>query len=249
MILNKQKDPMGLAIADFYKNGVAGRLRVFSPQFEEDEIPVETLFREYDEMPEIEQKALQMASGRILDVGAGAGCHALALQEMGKDVTAIDISPLSIETIKKRGVEKAELQDFFDMAQEEKHYQYDTILMLMNGSGIIGKIAKINGFFEYLDKILAPDGQLLMDSSDLRYIFENEDGSLDIDLAAGYYGELDYQMQYKRTKGDSFPWLYIDAATLQMYAEENGFKAEIILEGDHYDYLARITRSLSPALP
>lgn len=249
MILNKQKDPMGLAIADFYKNGVAGRLRVFSPQFEEDEIPVETLFREYDEMPEIEQKALQMASGRILDVGAGAGCHALALQEMGKDVTAIDISPLSIETIKKRGVEKAELQDFFDMAQEEKHYQYDTILMLMNGSGIIGKIAKINGFFEYLDKILAPNGQLLMDSSDLRYIFENEDGSLDIDLAAGYYGELDYQMQYKRTKGDSFPWLYIDAATLQMYAEENGFKAEIILEGDHYDYLARITRSLSPALP
>lgn len=249
MILNKQKDPMGLAIADFYKNGVAGRLRVFSPQFEEDEIPVETLFREYDEMPEIEQKALQLASGRILDVGAGAGCHALALQEMGKDVTAIDISPLSIETIKKRGVEKAELQDFFDMAQEEGHYQYDTILMLMNGSGIIGKIAKINGFFGYLDKILTPDGQLLMDSSDLRYIFENEDGSLDIDLAAGYYGELDYQMQYKRTKGDRFPWLYIDAATLQMYAEENGFKAEIILEGDHYDYLARITKNLSPALP
>lgn len=249
MILNKQKDPMGLAIADFYKNGVAGRLRVFSPQFEEDEIPVKTLFREYDKMPEIEQKALQMASGQILDVGAGAGCHALALQEMGKDVTAIDISPLSIETIKKRGVEKAELQDFFDMAQEEEHCQYDTILMLMNGSGIIGKIAKINGFFEYLDKILAPDGQLLMDSSDLRYIFENEDGSLDIDLAAGYYGELEYQMQYKRTKGDSFPWLYIDAATLQMYAEENGFKAEIIAEGDHYDYLARITKSLSPALP
>lgn len=244
MILNKQKDPMGLAIADFYKNGVAGRLRVFSPQFEEDEIPVETLFREYDEMPEIEQKALQMASGRILDVGAGAGCHALALQEMGKDVTAIDISPLSIETIKKRGVEKAELQDFFDMAQGEEHCQYDTILMLMNGSGIIGKIAKINGFFEYLDKILAPDGQLLMDSSDLRYIFENEDGSLDIDLAAGYYGELDYQMQYKRTKGDTFPWLYIDAATLQMYAEVNGFKAEIIAEGEHYDYLARITRSV-----
>ncbi len=237
MILNKTKDPMGQAIADFFRNGVAGRLRVFSPQFEEDEIPADTLFREYDEMPLIEQKALDLASGRILDVGAGAGCHALVLQDMEKDVTAIDISPLSIETIRQRGVEKAVLTDFFDLDGSEK---YDTILMLMNGSGIIGKTEKIDGFFGHLRKILAPSGQVLMDSSDIRYVFENEDGSLDIDLNAGYYGELEYQMQYKRIKGDAFPWLYIDFGTLKMYAENNGFSAELLAEGEHYDYLASL---------
>lgn len=237
MILNKTKDPMGQAIADFFRNGVAGRLRVFSPQFEEDEIPADTLFREYDEMPLIEQKALDLASGRILDVGAGAGCHALVLQDMEKDVTAIDISPLSVETMKQRGVDKAFLADFFDMGGSEK---YDTILMLMNGSGIIGKTEKIDGFFGHLRKILAPSGQVLMDSSDIRYVFENEDGSLDIDLNAGYYGELEYQMQYKRIKGDVFPWLYIDFGTLKMYAENNGFSAELLAEGEHYDYLASL---------
>lgn len=237
MILDKTKDPMGQAIADFHRNGIAGRLRVFSPQFEEDEIPAETLFREFEEMPAIEQKALEMASGRILDVGAGAGCHALALQEMNKGVKAIDISPLSVETMTKRGLEDAELADFFEMQPETK---YDTILMLMNGSGIIGKIENMSRFFNHLRSVLAPGGQVLMDSSDIRYVFENEDGSLDIDLNAGYYGELEYQMQYKRTKGDSFPWLYIDFGTLQAYAEQNGFHAELIAEGEHFDYLARL---------
>lgn len=95
--MKSEKDPMGAAIADFWKNGVAGRLRVFSPDFEEDEMPVNDLFRSFDEMPSLEQTALRMASGRILDVGAGAGCHTLALQDMGRDVTAIDISPLSVK--------------------------------------------------------------------------------------------------------------------------------------------------------
>ena len=79
MILQRDKDPMGAAIADFYEHGKAGKLRVFSPMFDEDEIPLETLFRELDEMPEIECEALKLADGKILDVGAGSGCHSLAM--------------------------------------------------------------------------------------------------------------------------------------------------------------------------
>lgn len=231
---------MGTAISDYWKNGVAGRLRVFSPDFDEDEIPVSTLFREYDEMPEIEQEALRLASGSILDVGAGAGCHALALQDMGKHVTAIDISPLSIDTIQKRGVEHALLKDFFDM-DSVADGKYDTILFLMNGIGIAGTIDALPQFFTKIRSLLADGGCVLLDSSDIRYVFENEDGSFDINLDANYYGELEYQMQYKRVKGDPFPWLYIDFATLQGYAEENGFTAELIMEGNHYDYLARLS--------
>ena len=86
-LLSSDKDPMGTAIADYFHHNKADKLRVFSSQFEEDEIPVNQLFRPYDEMPELEQIALQMAEGNILDVGAGSGCHALALQEMGKEVS------------------------------------------------------------------------------------------------------------------------------------------------------------------
>jgi len=113
-LLSSDKDPMGTAIADYFHHNKADKLRVFSSQFEEDEIPVNQLFRPYDEMPELEQIALQMAEGNILDVGAGSGCHALALQEMGKEVCAIDISPRSVEVMEKRGVRNVRQMNLFD---------------------------------------------------------------------------------------------------------------------------------------
>ena len=207
-LLPAEKDPMGAAIADFYHRQKADRLRVFSSQFDEDEIPVKQLFRKAGQMPLLERTALAMATGTILDVGAGSGCHALALQESGKEVSAIDISPLSVEVMKLRGVKDARQVNLFD---ERFAATFDTILM---------------------------------DSSDLRYLFEDEDGSFLIDLAGDYYGEIDFRMQYKDIQGDPFDWLYIDFQTLSAYAADNGFKAEMIKEGKHYDYLARLTVAL-----
>ena len=237
-ILSAEKDPMGAAISDYFNHHRADRLRVFSSQFEEDEIPVKELFRRIQSMPVLERTALQMATGRILDVGAGSGCHTLALQEMGKEVTAIDISPLSVEAMNKRGVKDARLQNFFDKSLTGP---FDTILLLMNGSGIIGKQENLPAFFHRLKEVLARDGQLLLDSSDLSYLFEDEDGNLDIAPEDDYFGEIDFRMQYKSIKVDSFDWLYIDFNTLNLYARQAGFKAEKIEEGEHYDYLARIT--------
>lgn len=235
--MNKANDPMGAAIAEYYKTGKAKKLRVFSPDFDEDEIPVELLFRTFEEMPEIEQMALRMAEGRILDVGAGAGCHSLALQQMQKDVTAIDISPLSVETMSALGVKNVVEQDFFTIKE-----QYDTIMMLMNGIGIVGTLSNLPSFFRHIDNILSDNGQLLLDSSDISYLFEDEDGIIDLPEGDKYYGELEYKMQYKGIKGESFSWLYIDFETLQGIAQKNGFRAEQIHNGEHYDYLARITR-------
>jgi len=230
--MNSKMDPMGRAIADYFKGRKAARLRVFSPMFEEDEIPLQTLFRTYRSMPRIEQTALDMAKGRTLDVGAAAGCHSLVLQERGIDVTAIDISPLSVETMKERGVKSVREQDFFTLENE----QYDTILMLMNGIGIVGTLARMPVFFSLLDRILAPGGQVLCDSSDISYVFEGDMPDMD------YYGEQSFQMQYRDTVGEPFPWLYIDADTLKQVAEADGYDAEVIAEGVHYDYLARITK-------
>ena len=231
------KDPMGHAIADFHATGKAARLRVFSPMFDEDEIPVTTLFRNTDEMPAIEQEALKAARGSILDVGGGAGCHSLALQAMGKAVTAIDISPLAVATMRERGVRDVREQDFFTLEG-----QYDTILMLMNGIGIVGTISRLPAFFMQADALLAPGGLLLCDSSDICYVFEDEDGIIDLTGVEGYYGELTYQMQYRNVKGEPFPWLFIDPETLREQAALHGFDCEILARGEHYDYLARITR-------
>ena len=228
---------MGRAIAEYWETKRADRLRVFSPMFEEDEIPLTTLFRSYEDMPEIERKALNMAKGRILDVGAGAGCHSLVLQERGMDVTAIDISPLSVETMKEREVKKVIEQDFFTLEG-----QYDTILMLMNGIGIVGTLERMPEFFRQLDKILAPEGQLLCDSSDISYVFEDEEGLIDIPNEMDYYGEHSFRMQYKDTIGEPFDWLYIDEDTLKEKARRYGYTAEVMAEGEHYDYLARITK-------
>ena len=235
--MNSKKDPMGRAIADYYKTQKANKLRVFSPMFEEDEIPLSTLFRKYEEMPEIERKALDMANGKTLDVGAGSGCHSLVLLEKGIDVTAIDISPLSVETMKERGVKKVIEQDFFTLKG-----QYDTVLMLMNGIGIVGTLERLPRFFRQLDKILAPGGQLLCDSSDISYVFEDENGMIDIPNEMDYYGEHSFRMQYKDTIGEPFNWLYIDADTLREKAGRCGYAVEVVAEGEHYDYLARITK-------
>lgn len=228
---------MGAAIRDYFQNGKAGKLRVFSSQFEEDEIPVADLFRSYREMPLLEQTALQYASGRILDVGAGSGCHSVALKEMGKDSLAIDISPLSVQVMQERGLSALHINLF------DEHFtgQFDTILMLMNGSGIIGKLKHIPDFCMRMKQLLAPGGSILLDSSDLRYLYEDEDGSYVIDLASDYYGEVDFRMQYKQVQGDTFDWLYIDFDTLAAYVSQYGFRAEMILEGEHYNYLAKLS--------
>lgn len=236
-VLNPLGDPMGAAIYDYHKTGKADTLVVRSSMFDDDEIPVEDLFRSFENMPKLEQIALEAAQGRVLDVGAGSGCHSLELLRMGKDVSAIDISPLSVEVMLERGVPARQV-NFFDPAFDEK---YDTVLMLMNGTGIMGNLDNASSFFARLKALLQPGGCVLIDSSDLRYLFEEEDGSLMIDLADEYYGQLDYQMQYKGVVGEPFDWLYLDFNTLAYYAEENGFDAELVAEGEHYDYLAKLT--------
>ena len=235
-ILSKDKDPMGAAILDYQKSERVGRLRVLSSMFEEDEMPVKHLFRKVEKMPMLEQKALQLTKGRVLDIGAGSGCHTLALQEKGLEVKAIDISPLSCEAMELRGVMDAECINLFD---EHLETGFDTILLLMNGTGIAGKIENLPALFNRLKALLNKGGQILIDSSDIKYIYENEDGSFDINLNTAYYGEVDYQMVYKDVKGDSFDWLYVDFPLLKSIAESCGLHGELIAEGEHYDYLAR----------
>jgi SAM-dependent methyltransferase len=213
---------------------------------EADEMSVEYLFRSYNEMPKLEKKALQLAKGKILDVGCGAGSHALYLQEKGFEVNAVDISANAIKACQLRGLKNASVQNILDLEtdpseSEQAKQTFDTILLLMNGTGIFGTLSETSKYLQKLKSLLNPSGQILIDSSDIIYMFdEDEDGSYSVP-ADGYYGELTFTISYKNETEDTFPWLYMDYNTLQNAAHANGLECELVLEGKHFDYLAKLT--------
>jgi SAM-dependent methyltransferase len=230
------KDLFGKAILDYQTNTSPEDIVTETNITEADEMEVAYLFRDFNSMPKIEQTALQLAKGKILDVGCGAGSHSLYLQEKGLEVTAIDISSNAIKACELRGIKMARVQNVLDLENEK----FDTILLLMNGTGIFGSLNNTAVYLQKLKSLLAPNGQILIDSSDIIYMFdEAEDGSKWIP-AEGYYGELTFTISYKNQTEDPFPWLYLDYNTLQNAAHANGLQCELLAEGAHFDYLARL---------
>lgn len=234
------KDLIGEAILDYQLTQKPAVILTETDISEAEEMDVSYWFRSYKEMPELEQLALKKSKGKILDIGCGAGSHALYLQEKNLDVTAIDISPKAIEACQLRGVKNAQLTNILDV----KDQQYDTLLLLMNGTGIFGRLIHITQYLEHLKNLLTPAGQILIDSSDLIYMFdEDEDGGKWIPMDnKDYYGELVFQVHYKGKTEDAFDWLYLDYNTLQNAAHGSGLECELIYEGENYEYLARLTK-------
>ena len=231
------KDLFGTAILDYQTNNSPEDIITETNISEADAMEVSYLFRSYKEMPKLEQEALQLAKGKILDVGCGAGSHSLYLHEKGLEVTSIDISENAIKACALRGVQNAQVQNVLDLDPKDK---FDTILLLMNGTGIFGTLDQTSKYLQKLKSLLAPNGQILVDSSDIIYMFdEDEDGSKWVS-ADGYYGELTFTISYKNQTEEAFSWLYLDYNTLQNAAHANGLECELILEGEHFDYLARL---------
>jgi len=233
----RHPDSLGLAYQSFYEGNADAFFTLYSKMFDPDDIPVSYFFRTFSEMPPLEQRALKECKGSILDVGAGSGTHSLILQKTNQ-VTALDISPLSVEVMKNRGVHNVVCQDFFSYSEKK----FDTILLLMNGIGLIESINNFPRFFNHISTLLNPHGQILIDSSDLRYLFEQEDGSFLIPLEETYYGEVDFQVAFEHYISDSFSWVYVDFETLAEAATTAGFTCELVAEGEHYDFLARIQK-------
>lgn len=233
------KDLFGKAILDYQTNNFPEDLITETTISQEDEMSVGYLFRSYDDMPLLEQKALKMAEGKILDVGCGAGSHSLYLQDSRNlDVDSIDISENAIKACTLRGLKNARVQDVFTLENEK----YDTILVLMNGPGICGKLENIPSFLLILKSLLNPHGQILLDSSDIIYMFdEDEDGGKWIPTKNEYYGEIVFKVSYKGEIEDPLDWIFIDYNTLQNIALDCGLQCELIMEGENYDYLAKLS--------
>lgn len=236
-------DLFGKAILDFQTKNSPEDIITETNISESDEMDVAYLFRSYKEMPKLEKKALQLSKGKVLDVGCGAGSHSLYLQnDKNLSVTSIDISENAIQACQLRGLKNAKVQNVLDLEIDSDSHQnkFDTILLLMNGTGIFQTISQTSKYLQKLKTLLAPNGQILIDSSDIIYMYdENEDGSFLVP-ADSYYGELTFTISYKNQTEEAFPWLYLDYNTLQNAAFDNGLQCELLEEGKHFDYLARL---------
>jgi hypothetical protein len=233
------KDLFGRAILDYQLQPSPLYLVTETSISEEDRMEVAYLFRDFDAMPEMEQKALQLATGNVLDVGCGAGSHSLYLQNERKlNVTSIDISKNAIEACQLRGLRNAIVQNVMEMQPKQP---FDTILLLMNGAGMCGKIKNLLPFLLKLKSLISDDGQILLDSSDISYMFDKEDdGGVWIPANVDYYGEVQFKIAYKGKKEHPFDWLYVDFETLKKAAALASLSCELIVEGPHFDYLAKL---------
>ena len=230
------KDIFGKALLDYHNENYTEDIITSTSISTEDVLPLPYLFRDYKDMPKLEQKALQLTNGTVLDVGCGSGSHSIYLQEKGLKVKAIDISEGAIKVAKQRGVKHAEVLNILDETET-----FDTILLLMNGTGIFETLDQVSKYLKHLKSLLKPNGQILIDSSDIKYMYEDEDGGLWLNLNTNYYGELDYYISYKGEKEVPLKWLYLDFGMLKDACQTVGLNCELVKEGEHFDYLARLT--------
>ncbi len=229
------KDIFGKALLDFQNNKHTADIITWTSISEEDVLPLTYLFRNFDNMPKLEQKALTLARGSVLDVGCGAGNHSLYLQNKNFKVKAIDISNGAIEVAKLRGITTAKCIDVL-----VENNTFDTILLLMNGTGIFKTLNETPLYLKHLKTLLNHGGQILIDSSDIKYMYEDEDGGFWIDSNSNYHGELDYFLSYKGEQEEPLKWLYLDFDILKENASKVGLNCDLIAKGKHHDYLAKL---------
>ena len=230
------QDPFEQACWDYYLGDKDATIKIISNKAEDEIVPIKYFFRELNEMPEIEKIALDLCQGEILDIGAGSGCHSLELIKKGYIVNALEIKKGLTDLLTQRGIKKVYHSDIFKFSDK----QFDTLLLLMNGIGLVQDLNGLDRFLALAKTILKAGGQILIDSSDLMYLYQEEDGAVRINLNEGYYGEVEYKFVYNNLPGDLFRWLYVDFSTLSEYADKNRFSCELINEDDHYNYLARL---------
>ncbi len=234
-------EPHGAAVLDYFQGNASAAVTMHSEGGKTKEVPASLFFRTAASLLPLEDLALELgvaAGGRVLDVGAGAGCHSLILQEKGVEVCAVDVVPVLVEVMQQRGVRDARCADIFEFSAPP----FDTILLLMNGTVIVERLARLVPFLDHLRRLLKPTGQLLLHSADLRRLTDPAElARLEARRQAGrYFGEFVTQLEYKGKKGATFTVLAVDPETLAQEAAKARWSCEVLGEHEEKGYLARL---------
>jgi SAM-dependent methyltransferase len=126
----------------------------------DNDFPVAAMLRSSPRFwPQLDRIAMKYARGRILDVGCGAGRHAIYLQKSGKSVMGIDVSPLAIRTSRLRGLKNARVCSIADVSR--KLGTFDTILMLGNNFGLFGSPSRAKRLLKRFDDMTRGDARII----------------------------------------------------------------------------------------
>ncbi len=242
-------DPMGEALQDFYFKGIGEQVWVFSDITEPESIDPFYLLRDWEQMPQVEQSALKLAEGDVLDIGAGGGAHASWLADQGLAVTALEISPGAVSVLNENQAYQTVHANVFDYQPSGR---FDTILLLMNGVGLAGNLEGFQQLLRLLKKWLKAYGQVLLDSTDLRPLMGADVVEARKESDERYYGIVQYQMAYGGILGTPFEWLFADWPTVKAYANEQGFEAQCHYYGTDHHWLGQFrlpSAKLNPSYP
>ena len=235
----KAMEPYGMALLDFLSGDRSGKLIVRRDDGFTGDQPVGHFFRRPEDFSPIDRSAIELCHGRVLDVGAGTGCHSLVLQDKGVLVTAIDVSPQAVRTMLQRGVKEVHCADVFEYSGGP----FDTLLMMDHGIGLVECLSGLDHFLGHAFDLLSPAGQILLDSLDVRQTDDPKHKSYQEGnrQAGRYVGEIRMRLEYKRHVGPFLGWLHVDPDTLTARARTAGWSCEVGLEEESGDYLAQLS--------
>lgn len=229
--------PFGRALSAYVSGNTSAFIMLHTSLGEYDSLPVSLFFRERDQFLPFEAAAMEHCRGRVLDAGAGTGVHALELQRRGHDVTAIDIVPEAVDIMRDRGVHDAREADMLSLGAEDR---FDTILMMMNGTGPLGTLDGLDRFFDLAPRLLRPGGRVVMDSSAV----EPQDPPVGAppadwpDEPSAYVGESWIRVEYGGERGTPFRELYVDHATLEAHARRARWRCSLVFHDEYGTYTA-----------
>lgn len=174
----------------------------------------EEYFLNYEEWDKPEKEIIKLARKKTLDIGAGAGKHALYLQNKGYDVKAVDISSGAVDVMRERGVEDVQLQDVNKLDFNED--VFDTILLMGNNLGLAGTVEKTLDLFERLAKMTKEDARIIGTTRDVfasnKEIHKKyQEKNIKTGKAAG---QLKLRLAYKDEKGEWLDYLLFDRKQL-----------------------------------
>jgi len=107
--------------------------------------------------------------------------------------------------------------------------------MLMNGIGIAGDLKGLKVLLKHLKKLVVPKGQILLDSSEISYLYEGSQFP-----EQKYFGQLAFHYEYKGEEDEEFQWLYVDQNKLVEIAQQCGWNCQVIYEDETDAFLARL---------
>ncbi|HUN36473.1 MAG TPA: methyltransferase domain-containing protein [Trebonia sp.] len=240
-------DPIGQAFLD----ARAGRPQPLVVERDDGFIAVDSL-RYLGPLDERETWAVGQLTGRVVDVGAGAGRAALALQERGQQVTALDTSPGAVLACRQRGVRDVYLGTPRQAAADGLAGAFDSALLLGNNIGLLGSREAAGPFLADLDALLRPGGVIVGTASDPYQT--DERAHLDYHERNRQRGRLPghatIRVRYQRLATDWFDWLIPSPGELEDLARPAGWQITDLHRGPGPQYVAVLRRiSPSPSQP